>query len=141
MKTRFVSGTGLVLAMVFAAVGALFLFSPEWVLRGMNGFARTLGICESPLHGPGYFPVMAASYMAVVTILAWRMFRDPQDPANPLLLSQAKAASALFSLGVFFVHKPYFILLANGILDGGIALAAHAIYRDARSRRAQGRIT
>jgi hypothetical protein len=124
---------GLVFFLVFAGVGALFLLSPEWVLRGMNGLARMVGMGESPLHGAGYFPVMAASYMAVVTMLAWKMFREPANPAFPLLLFQAKAASSLFSLGVFFLGAPHFILLANGILDGGIAAAAYSIHRSLRT--------
>lgn len=135
MRTELVRTVGLVFFLIFAGVGALFLLAPEWVLRGMNDLGRAVGLGESPIHGAGYFTVMTASYMAVVTMLAWRMFREPSNPAYPLLLSQAKAASALFSLGMYFLRAPYFILLANGILDGGIAAGALIVHRSLRTFR------
>lgn len=139
MRTKLVRLAGLVLFPAFLAVGGLFLLDPEWVLKGMNSLGEAAGVPGSPLHGAGYFTVMAASYMGVVTILAWRMLRHPSDPVNPLLLSQAKAASALFSLVMHAFHAPHFILLVNGILDGLIAIATYSIYRYVRSGIAGGR--
>lgn len=132
MKSQTIKILGLTMTLTFAAVGLLFLLAPETVLRGINALARIFGMGESPLHGPDFYSVMASAYMAVVTILAWRIFRSPASPGFPLLLSQAKAASSLFSFGAFFLHRPDFIFLLNGIVDGGLALLVFGIFRSIR---------
>jgi uncharacterized protein YjeT (DUF2065 family) len=135
MKTRMIKTIGLALSLTFAIVGLIFLLAPEAVLRGLNAVGRSFGMSDSPLHGAGFFSVLASSYMAVVTVLAWRMFKSPASPAHPLLLGQAKAASSLFSFGVFGFHAPYFVLLANGIVDGALAVLAFCIFRSLMLRR------
>ena len=132
MKTATVRAIGLIFSVVFASAGLFFLLAPESVLTGLNSLGRSLGMGESPVHGQGFFSAMTSAYMAVVTILSWRMFRFPTLAVHPLLLAQAKAASSLFSLGIFMLHSPYFILLVNGVLDGGLAIAAFAIFRSIR---------
>jgi len=139
MKTGTVKFFGLAMFLTFAAVGSLFLLAPETVLRGINALGRSLGMNESPLHGAGFFSVMASAYMAVVTVLAWRIFRSPFVSAYPFLLAQAKAASSLFSLGVFFIHRPDFILLLNGIVDGALALLAFWIFRSVKLKGSTAR--
>jgi hypothetical protein len=129
MKARTLKLSGLGLALTFAVVGLLFLLAPEAVLRGTNALARVLGMKESPLHEPGFFSIMASAYMAVVTVLAWRIFRSPDARIFPLLLAQAKAASSLFSLGLFFFFRPDFVLLLNGIVDGILSGFAFLMFR------------
>jgi hypothetical protein len=134
MNTSAVKGAGLGASLCFAAVGTIFLVSPDAVLRLMNGLGRGFGLAEAPLAGAGFYLALAAGYMAVVTILGCRIFRCPADPAYPLLLAQAKGASALFSLGLFAFHAPQFVFLANGLVDGALALGAYALYRSVRKR-------
>lgn len=139
MSEGFIRMAGVVLSLVFASVGVLFLLAPEAPLRGLNSMAGCLGLGLSPLHGTGFFSIMASAYMAVVAILAFRMLLHPGDALNPLLLAQAKTASSLFSFGAFLLNRPDFILLVNGFLDGGLALLALLIYRSIRRReRAKG---
>ncbi len=132
MSNKFVRVVGFSLFLVFTSVGTLFLLGPEVPLRGLNSMACRFGMGVSPLHGTGFFSVMTSAYMAVVAILAFRIFRQPEVPLNPLLLAQAKMSSSLFSFGAFLIHRPDFILLVNGFVDGGLALLAFVIYRSAR---------
>jgi len=134
MNTRAVKAAGLGASLCFAAVGTIFLLSPDAVLRLMNRLGRGFGMAEAPLSGAGFYLALAAGYMAVVTILGWRIFRAPANPAYPLLLAQAKGASALFSLGLFAFHAPQFVFLANGLVDGSLAIGALLIYRSVRRR-------
>ncbi len=137
MSERIVRALGLLLFLVFVSVGVLFLLAPEAPLRGLNSIAVQFGMGRSPLHGTGFFSIMATAYMALVAILALRIFLHPDVALNPLLLAQAKAASSLFSFGGFLLHRPDLILLVNGVVDGGLALLAILIYRAARFREKQ----
>lgn len=132
MSEMFVRTIGGLLFVVFVSVGALFLLWPEVPLSGLNSMAGRFGMGVSPVHGTGFYSVMTSAYMAVVAILAFRIFRQPEIPHNSLLLAQAKMFSSLFSFGAFLLHRPDFILLANGFVDGGLALLALFIYRGAK---------
>jgi len=118
----------LFLAVVFAAVGLIFLVMPGGVLRFFNTVSRPLGMAPAPEVGHQFYLILAVAYMYTVTLLAWLMFRQPQNKAYPLLLSHAKLASSLLSFSLFFIHRPYLIYLANGITDGAIGLAVLFIY-------------
>lgn len=134
MSEVFIRATGFLLFVVFVSVGALFLLEPEVPLNGLNSMGDRFGMEVSPLHGTGFYSVMTSAYMAVVAILAFRIFRQPEIPHNSLLLAQAKMSSSLFSFGAYLLHRPDFILLANGFVDGGLALLALFIYRGAKQR-------
>jgi len=110
------------LALIFAAVGAAFLFLPGGVIRFMNSIARLLGMSQAPPVGHNIYLVLAVSYMSVVTLMAWLMYRNPLRAEFPLLLTQAKLTSSVLSFGLFVFHRPYFIYLANGIVDGSIGI-------------------
>jgi len=118
----------LFLAVVFAAVGLIFLLAPGAVFRLFNIISRPLGMAPSPETGYQFYLILAVAYMYVVTVLAWLMFRQPGNKAYPLLLWQTKLASALLSFCLFFFHQPYLVYLANGIIDGAIGLAILIIY-------------
>ena len=136
MSPKLIRLVGIAFGLIFAAVGLIFLFSPDGVLRLMNSLGRSFGLPAAPLVGAGFYPVLAVGYMAVVTILSVMMARHPVHPAYPLLLSQAKGASSLLSFGLFFFHQNAFVYLANGIVDGGLCLVAFLIYRSVRRRSA-----
>jgi len=121
---------GLILAVIFAAVGVLFLFRAGSVVSFFNGFARRWGLGETPPEGASLFLALAAAYMCVVTILALAMYVRPERRQSARLLIQAKAASAVISLILCLTGGVQLILLANAVVDGGIALAvAHMEYR------------
>lgn len=125
------------LAVVFAVVGAIFLVIPGETLAFFNTLSRHVGLAEGPV-GRSFFGVLAAAYMYVVTALAWLMYRHPQDKVYPLLLGQAKIASAVLSFLMFAVHAPWLIYLVNGIVDGGLGLVVLALYFRAKAAAGGG---
>jgi hypothetical protein len=134
MSRKMIQAAGIACGLTFAAVGLIFLFSPDAVLRLMNTLGRPFGLPEAPLAGAGFYLVLAVGYMAIVTILSIMMVRHPENPAYPLLLLQAKGASSLLSFGLFLLHQNAFVYLANGIVDGGLGLFAFLLYRSVRRR-------
>lgn len=126
------------LAAVFALVGGIFLLLPRGTLAFFNAISRRLGMVEGPLE-PTFFGALAAAYMFVVTVLAWRMFRSPEERIYPLLLAQAKLASSALSFVLFAIRAPWLIYLVNGIVDGGLGLAVLAIYLRTRAADGGGR--
>lgn len=118
---------GLVLAVVFAAVGLAFLVLPNGVLGVFNVLSRPLGMREGPLEGAAFYRVLAVGYMYVVTVLAFLMYRRPGNRLVVWLLVQAKAASAALSVGFFVLGAPYLIYLANAVCDSLIALGLLAL--------------
>jgi hypothetical protein len=109
------------LAVAFAAAGLAFLFFPD----------ATLAFPQRPTEGRSgdnrFFVILAGAYMFLVTALAWSMYRRPAQRIYPLLLCQAKGASALISLAFFVLHQPLPIYLANAIVDGGLSLLVLAM--------------
>lgn len=122
MSDRLKRLTGYTLAVVFAAVGVVFLVIPGRVIAFFNGLWGPLGF--PPAAGPDapFFVVLAAAYMFVVTVLAWNSGAHPEVPVFPRLLAMAKAASSLLSFGYFALRAGHLILLVNGVVDGAIAL-------------------
>lgn len=120
MKTyKFIS---LSLAVIFFAVGLIFLFIPNGVLRFFNALSGFLGMPTSPVEGMNFYLVLAVGYMYLVTLLAIFMFCFPQDRRFPLLLVNGKLASSLLSFYLFLTHQPYLIYIANGVIDGFIGV-------------------
>jgi hypothetical protein len=120
------------LAAIFALVGGVFLILPRETLSFFNALSRRLGMIEGPADR-SFFGVLAAAYMFVVTVLAWRMYKAPREKIYPLLLGQAKVASSLLSFLMFAVHAPWLIYLVNGIVDGAIGIVVLALYFRARA--------
>jgi hypothetical protein len=118
---------GLGLAVIFAAVGALFVFWPAGVLGFFNAISRRLGMREGPVER-SFFGVLAGAYMFVVTLLAWFMYKRPGEKVYPWLLAQAKIASSILSFLMFVLHAPWLIYLANGIVDGLIGFAVLLLF-------------
>lgn len=122
----------LILVVTFAVVGAIFLFLPGGTLAFFNSLSGQAGMAQGPAEG-SFFVVLASAYMAVVTVLAWRLFRSPGDRASAGLLVLAKLASSGLSLAVLAVSARWLILLVNGVVDGTIGLAVWAIYLRGRA--------
>jgi hypothetical protein len=118
----------LVMAVIFAVVGLVFLVLPDQVLGFFNHLSPPLGLAAAPVQSGSFYPILAVAYMYMVTLLAWWMFRKPGNPLLPLLLAQAKFASAMLSLAFFFAGAPYLICLANAVVDGGIGALVLWLY-------------
>ena len=115
------------LALIFAAVGAIFLVLPRETLAFFNAMSRRLGMVEGPAER-SFFVALAVGYMYVVTVLAWLMYRSPREKIYPLLLAQAKLASSVLSFVMFAAEAAWLIYLVNGIVDGGLGLIVLAMY-------------
>jgi len=111
----------LTLAVLFAMVGLIFLFIPQQVLHLFNTISPHWGLMASPELGRNFYLILAVAYMYLVTVLAWMMYRHPENRTFPWLLIQGKSASSLVSI-FFFLDAPYLIYLANAIVDGSIAI-------------------
>lgn len=122
-RTRLIRLTGFGLATTFAVVGVAFLAIPDEVLAAFNWLADGLGWPASTTDGYTLYLALAAGYMYLVTVLAWKMARHPGERAFPSMLVHAKTASAVICLGLFAVQEQYPLYLANFVVDGAIALA------------------
>jgi hypothetical protein len=126
--------SGLCLAIVFAAVGMLFLLLPGTVLAFFNDLSLTFGLGASSVDGLDLYLVLAGSYMYVVTLLAWGIYRAPENPVYPVLLVNAKLASAALSLIFFFTTDRALIYLVNGLVDGSLGAAVLLMFLRWRPR-------
>lgn len=113
---------GFSMSLLFASVGVLFFLCSGCVVRFFNGMSRGLGFPVDPVQEKSLFLVLTVGYMYLVAALAWMIFRYPAQRWVTLLLIQAKTVSSLLSFFLFFFGRPYLIYLANGAVDGGIAL-------------------
>lgn len=116
-----------ILMLMFAGAGLLFLTAPDSVLSYFNGLSPSFGMPQSPLNGWTFYLVLAGAYMYFVTVLAFKMFRHPDDPAYPSLLVHAKLASSALSLAFFLLHARYLVYLANFAVDGAIGALVLAL--------------
>ena len=82
----------------------------------------------SPATGFSFYLILAVSYMYLVTVLAFFMYRHPGNKYFPQLLAHAKIASSILSLGLFLFHAHYLIYLTNFIVDGFIGALVMTLY-------------
>ena len=118
----------LILMLLFAVTGILFLGLPDKVMVFFNTLSSSFGFPQSPVIGWNIYLILAVAYMYLVTALAFLMFRHPENPDFPLLLTQAKLISSLLSLAFFLFHAHYLIYLANFIIDGAIGILVLTLY-------------
>jgi hypothetical protein len=111
----------LIMALLFAVVGLVFLFVPEGVYSFFNTLSRAFGMIESKEQGSGLYQILAVGYMYVVSLLAFMMYQHPDEKEFLLILINAKSASSALSFLFFILLSPYLIFLSNGIVDGAIA--------------------
>jgi hypothetical protein len=113
--------TALILAGSFLVVGLLFLAIPDGVISFFNRLSGPFGLPEAQPEGCPFFLILASGYMYLVSLLAWQMFRHPENPTLPMLLFQGKLVTSLLSLGFFLFQRPFLIYLVNFCVDGLIA--------------------
>jgi hypothetical protein len=133
-RRRLYQGASVSMAVIFGIVGLLFLLIPENVLHFFNRISPGLGFIESPAGGTGFYLILAVGYMYLVTLLACMMVRHPENPFFPILLINGKAASSVLSFALFFLHHPFLIYVANGIVDGSIAVGVYFLFRKTREK-------
>ncbi len=119
----------LILSIVFAVVGLLFLFFSDGVLALFNRISDSIGIPGGPEQAGGFYLALAVGYMYLVTLIAFLTWRHPGERILPLLLINAKAASSLLSAGLFVFDHPLLIYGTNAIVDGAIAAGVYIVYR------------
>jgi hypothetical protein len=125
----------LLLAVGFAAVGFIFLFIPDGVIALFNRLSQPLQWPVSPPVGFHFYLVLAAGYMYLVAVMAWLMFRHPENSVFGILLANGKIATSLLSLGFFLLHAPLLIYLANSIVDAAIGTGVLIMSRKIHSGR------
>jgi hypothetical protein len=133
---KFYRHISLSLGIVFAVVGLLFLFIPERILIFFNSLSALFGMAPAPMTGFNSYLILAAGYMYLVALLAWLMFRHPENRFFPFILMQGKLASSVLSFGFFFFHKPLLIYFTNGVVDGIIGLVVLGLYFALRRQNA-----
>jgi hypothetical protein len=112
----------------------LFLGIPDKVLQLFNTLSSTLGMPPSPLSDWSFYLMLAVGYMYLVTVLAFLMFKHPENRYFPLLLTHAKLFSSLLSLALFLIQSHYLIYLANFIIDGVIGIVVLFLYLKMRKK-------
>ena len=122
---RFIS---LILAIVFGSVGLIFLFISDGVIEFFNSIAALAGMKLSPTSGVNFYLILAIGYMYLVSLIAFMMYKYPDNRYFPLLLSNAKIASSILSLYFFIWHQPYLIYITNCLIDGSIGGVALYFY-------------
>jgi hypothetical protein len=122
------------LSITFGIVGFIFLTIPGYVLNFFNKISPYIGFLESPVHEIGFYLILAVSYMYLVTLLAYLMYKHPENPSFPFLLINGKSASSIISFALFIIHGQYLIYVTNGIVDGLIALGVFLLFRKVRRK-------
>jgi hypothetical protein len=111
----------LLLSLVFAVVGLTFLFMADGVLIFFNAISEYLGMPTSSSQGTTFYFILAVGYMYLVTLLAYLMYRHPENKYFLWLLIHAKTASSILSILLFLLHQQYLIYITNALVDGSIA--------------------
>lgn len=125
--------TAIILAASFILVGLLFLCLPDGVILFFNSLSSPLGLPQAPLIGFQFYLALGSGYMYIVALLAWLMFRHPENGVYSRLLIHAKLVTSLLSLGFFIFQRPFLIYLANFLVDGLIGLGVWTLRRRQRS--------
>jgi hypothetical protein len=111
----------LILSLTFSLVGFAFLVMPGTIYNVFNALSRFLGMVEPTEQGVEFYRILAVAYMYVVSLLAFSMYRHPDNRQFLWLLINAKFASSALSFLFFAVLHHYLMYLSNGIVDGAIA--------------------
>ena len=122
----------LLLLFLFAFTGMLFLLIPDRVLILFNTVSSPLGVPQLTVTNGSFYLILAVGYMYLVTVLAFLMFKHPENRYFPLLLIHAKLASSVLSLALFLVQAHYLIYLANFFVDGIIGIVILTLYLKTR---------
>lgn len=121
-------------SIIFFIVGFIFLVIPGRVLVFFNTLSSYLGMVPFPVIGINFYVVLAVAYMYLAALLAFLMYRHPENMYFPLLLANGKLASSLLSLYIFSLHQPSLILAVNCLVDGLIGVVALIFYRQIKKK-------
>lgn len=124
----------LTLSIIFGIVGIMFLVIPAQVVSFFNAMSISYGLPASPTQGASFFLILAVAYMYLVSMLAFMMYRNPENSSLPVLLINAKSASSVVSVLLIIVHGACLIYIVNAITDGSIALGVFLLSRKIRER-------
>ena len=116
------------MAGVFIVVGGIFLFAPGSVYTFFNALSERLNLRPAPVVGANFFLILTSAYMYVVALLAFFIYRHPQEKRLSLLLCHAKLFSALLSLGFWLFLQPFLLYLTNAVVDGSIGVVYGLAY-------------
>jgi hypothetical protein len=114
------------LALSFAAVGLLFIVTPNGVGNVISDLGDSLGsFTRAPHTQEQLWLALGFAYMVVITGICLVAQADVVR-YRPLLLVLAagKTASSLASLGFYLVDQDVFVYLLNFLVDGFLALLA-----------------
>ncbi|MBN2238433.1 MAG: hypothetical protein JW712_01560 [Dehalococcoidales bacterium] len=117
---RFYRPVSLSFCIIFAVVGLLFLFIPDKVIEFFNTLSDYLNMFPMAVEGFGFYQLLAVGYMYAVTVIAFLMYRHPENLRYPFLLIHCKLATSVLSLVFFLFPGHYLMYLANFIIDGFI---------------------
>jgi len=111
------------LAVAFGVTGLLFFLFPDGMIRFLNAAGRPLGFPPAPPSELRFWLSLAVAYMVLVTLLAASIARDPRGRALLMpILAAGKATSSLTCFGYFVGSSHALVYLANGLVDGSLAV-------------------
>lgn len=115
-----------VLAVVFAAVGVLFIAAPDAVLDAIENAGDALGgFAPAPETDQKLWLGLAFAYMVVITAIALVVSTDVARHRPLLLVLAAGKAASSLAAGAFFVwDEDVFAYLLNFLVDGTLVAIA-----------------
>jgi hypothetical protein len=118
------------LAMTFAAVGIIFLLCPDGTVATINAAGALFRIFPpAPRSELRFWLSLAVSYMALVTVLAAMIQRNPLRYRHLMpVLAAGKFCSSFTCLLFFVFSSPTFLYLLNFLVDGSITALALGCY-------------
>jgi hypothetical protein len=118
------------LAWTFAVVGLIFLLAPDGTVRTINAAGSLFRVFPpAPQSDLRFWLSLGFAYMALVTVLAWRIADDPRaNRALMPVLATGKFASSFTCLLFFLFHQPTFLYLLNFLVDGSIVVIVLGCY-------------
>ena len=117
-------------AATFLVVGSAFFLFPDGTIDTLNRVGGIFGFPGAPHLAHRFWLGLAVAYMAVVTALAWLISEAPSERRilmPPLAIGKAVSSGTCLLFLIF--ERPYFIYLANFLVDGGIALGVLWTFR------------
>ena len=118
------------LAWTFAVVGLIFLLAPNGTVRTINAVGSIFRVFPpAPESELRFWLSLGVAYMALVTLLAWRIADDPRANRGLMpILAAGKFASSFTCLLFFLFDRPTFLYLLNFLVDGSILLIVLGCY-------------
>ena len=118
------------LAVTFGVVGAIFLLFPNGTVRAINATGSIFRVFPpAPESDLRFWLSLGVSYMALVTVLAVLIQKDPTRYRHLMpVLAVGKFSSSFTSLLFFVFTSPTFLYLSNFLVDGSITLLVLGCY-------------